>query len=192
MGNKKSGERTKGIIAESFKNILQKKSIDKIKIQEIADASGVNRQTFYYHFDDIYALLKWTTLNDVKNLREMYSDSDDYIAVVTDIYDYITDNKAAFLNILNSKAHEVFEDFILNIFTEGMKAVIENLEESNGVNEYYKDFIAQFYANAIYGITITWLKSNSVIRMSPDDLIKVIDIVATGNIKRSLLKCRDV
>ena len=50
---------TKLAIEQAAKEILSKKPISKIKISEITDACGVNRQTFYYHFDDIYDLLKY-------------------------------------------------------------------------------------------------------------------------------------
>ena len=171
---------------------MQKKPLDKIKIQEIADESGVNRQTFYYHFEDVYSLLKWTIISDAKQIVAKNADSDNYISVVTDVYEYIGKNKSVFLNIMNSKACEYFVDVVQNLFYEGMRNVIDNLKESEGVSDFYKDFIAQFYANAINGISFTWLKYNSVTQMSPSELVKMIDLVATGNIKRSLLKCREI
>lgn len=44
-------------IAFAFKELLLKKSIDKITINDITEKCGINRQTFYYHFHDIYELI---------------------------------------------------------------------------------------------------------------------------------------
>lgn len=43
MAGQRSGERTKLMLAESLRNLMQKKTLDKIKIHEIVDACGVNR-----------------------------------------------------------------------------------------------------------------------------------------------------
>ena len=50
---------TKLALANSLKKLLQKKFLDDITVKEIVEDCEVNRQTFYYHFQDIYDLLRW-------------------------------------------------------------------------------------------------------------------------------------
>lgn len=52
--------RTKSTLAASLKKFLEKKPLNKITITEIIKDCNMNRNTFYYHFEDIYALFKWT------------------------------------------------------------------------------------------------------------------------------------
>ena len=47
---------TKQALANALKQLLQKKQITKITINDIAEACGISRMTFYYHFKDIYDL----------------------------------------------------------------------------------------------------------------------------------------
>lgn len=62
---------TKRAISASLKRLLLTKSLNKITIQDIADDCGINRQTFYYHFADIYDLAEWTCIEDTdKVLKE--------------------------------------------------------------------------------------------------------------------------
>ena len=58
-------EITKKALATSLKKLLSKKELSKITISNITDDCGVNRQTFYYHFKDVYDLLEWIYLNEV-------------------------------------------------------------------------------------------------------------------------------
>ena len=58
-------EITKKALAESLKKLLSKNKLNKITIKEITEDCGVNRQTFYYHFKDIYDLLEWIYKNEV-------------------------------------------------------------------------------------------------------------------------------
>ena len=49
---------TKKAILESFLHLVGKKPIDKITVRDIVDDCGINRNTFYYYFQDIYAVLE--------------------------------------------------------------------------------------------------------------------------------------
>ena len=49
---------TKKAIIRSFLHLAGKKTIDKITVRDIVDDCGVNRNTFYYYFQDIYAVLE--------------------------------------------------------------------------------------------------------------------------------------
>ena len=51
---------TKQLLSNSLKKLLTKKTLDKITVTELAEDCKVNRQTFYYNFQDIYDLLDWT------------------------------------------------------------------------------------------------------------------------------------
>ena len=48
---------TKKAIADSFLKLLREKPLDKITIKDIVEDCGINRNTFYYHFEDIPALV---------------------------------------------------------------------------------------------------------------------------------------
>lgn len=48
------------MLSGALKNAMKSKSLSKITVSELIEACGVNRKTFYYHFQDIYDLLKWT------------------------------------------------------------------------------------------------------------------------------------
>lgn len=49
---------TKQAIMASFLRLVAKKSPDKITVRDIVDDCGVNRNTFYYYFQDIYAVME--------------------------------------------------------------------------------------------------------------------------------------
>ena len=51
---------TKRALETSLKNLLLKKPVNKITINDITEDCGVNRATFYYHFKDIYDLIEWS------------------------------------------------------------------------------------------------------------------------------------
>lgn len=50
---------TKRALAASLIKLLSQKPLDKVTVKDIIEDCGVNRQTFYYHFKDIYDLVDW-------------------------------------------------------------------------------------------------------------------------------------
>ena len=61
---------TKRALEASLKNLLLKKPLDKITINDITEDCGINRMTFYYHFKDIYDLIEWCCVEDAKKALE--------------------------------------------------------------------------------------------------------------------------
>ncbi len=55
---------------------MKVKPLDKITIKEIVDECGLNRQTFYYHFPDIFGLLEWMFQQDAEKKMKKYNNID--------------------------------------------------------------------------------------------------------------------
>ena len=68
---------TKRALAEALKNRLSKTTVKNITIKDLTDDCGLNRQTFYYHFSDIYGLMEWIFVDETnKILNADYMDYD--------------------------------------------------------------------------------------------------------------------
>lgn len=57
---------TKRKIADCVKRLMRRQDISKITIQDVMDETGMSRQSFYYHFKDIYDVLEWIVQKDFK------------------------------------------------------------------------------------------------------------------------------
>ena len=65
---------TKAAIAQSFMKLLNKQTFDKITVKDIVDDCGINRNTFYYNYSDIYALVDEILQNEVNSIVEKQGD----------------------------------------------------------------------------------------------------------------------
>lgn len=52
-------DQTKRALADALKRLMAQKPVDKISIRELSDLCGIRRQNFYYHFEDVYDLMRW-------------------------------------------------------------------------------------------------------------------------------------
>jgi AcrR family transcriptional regulator len=56
--------KTKARLGNSLKKFMATMPLDTISVINITKDCKVNRQTFYYHFRNIYDLLTWVFLNE--------------------------------------------------------------------------------------------------------------------------------
>ena len=103
-------ELTKKALAVSLKKLLSRKELSKITIANITDECGVNRQTFYYHFKDIYDLLEWIYKNEV--IDEIDNKDEDWQQRFLYIFKYVLKNKEFVKNTYNSISRKYVNKFI--------------------------------------------------------------------------------
>ena len=65
-----ANELTKKAMVQAFIQLLAEKPFKKITISDITDSCGINRMTFYYHFEDIYALLDYALKSEMNKTDE--------------------------------------------------------------------------------------------------------------------------
>ena len=83
---------TKKALSEALKEALKTKPFKKITVSELIEACNINRKTFYYHFEDIYALLVWTFEQEAINVVKHFDLMVDSEEALTFIMDYVEEN----------------------------------------------------------------------------------------------------
>ena len=53
-------KRTREMLEQAFQSLLAEKGFDAVSVQDITTRAGVNRATFYAHFEDKFALLDYS------------------------------------------------------------------------------------------------------------------------------------
>lgn len=95
---------TKDAIAKALTDLLQERPIEKITIKDITDRCGINRQTFYYHFSDIYDLMEWTLDKELrKALGTREISPTDWKEYVRKIFAVMRSRKRGLLNAYDEK-----------------------------------------------------------------------------------------
>ncbi|MGN0488255.1 MAG: TetR/AcrR family transcriptional regulator C-terminal domain-containing protein [Ruminococcus sp.] len=152
---------TKRKLAESLKKIMRKKSFSKITITEIVADCGLNRKTFYYHFEDIYALLKWMLESEAVEVVKEFNLIVDYEEAIIFIMDYIEENDYIISCAYDSIGRDEMKRFFFSDFNELVASIIDNAEKETGKNlsDEYKEFLCFFYTEALTGILIDWIKN---------------------------------
>lgn len=152
---------TKKTIAESLKKIMKKKSFSKITVTEIVKDCGLNRKTFYYHFEDISALLKWVLETEAVEAVKQFNLIVDYKEAISFVMDYIEENDYMISCAYDSIGREEMKRFFFSDFKEMVRLIIESAEQEEGkkLKDEYKAFLCVFYTEALASMLIDWTKN---------------------------------
>ena len=151
--------RTKEMLAESLMKLLARRTLDKITIQDIVDDCGYNRQTFYYHFHDIYDLIDWIFAAQTQELIEKCRACGSLDVGVEAVIAYMRENRRLILNILRSVNGEKLLD---NLYRSAQSIVLSALENHPGVQELsaeYRELVAEAFKYALAGLLIDWIRA---------------------------------
>ncbi len=190
MANKNTSAPVKYQLAAALKVKLTSTSIDKITIKDLTDACGVNRQTFYYHFEDIFDLLKWLCNIEAEQVMRLQDNAVSWKESFSSLLGYIRDNKSFCLSLLNSVEHR----FLKNTLTEYMeqlirKSVYSGLESENinGSENFLDkkemfDFHIRFYSGAVASIIESCLLGD--IKISDEKFIEYTEFIIDNNMRK--------
>lgn len=100
---------TKKAIRESFIKLLNERPLNKITVKDIVEDCGVNRNSFYYHYQDLPALLEEIVSDEVKRIVEQYQE----IGSIEDCFratiSFALKNRRAVLHIYKSMNREYYD-----------------------------------------------------------------------------------
>lgn len=175
---------TARLMDEALLILLEKKDIEYITIKEICNKAGVNRSTFYLHYENIYDLLAET----IEMLNKDFMQSFDNNTIVSKIKDanlsdlilitpeylrpyllFVKENKRAFQLIY--KKPDLFN--VDKTFQKMYREVFEPILNKFDIPKNKNIYIFEFFTNGVVSVIMKWVKLNCV-----DDIDEIIDLLS--------------
>lgn len=158
---------------KAFLELLEKKDFAFITVKEICESAGVNRSTFYLHYETIEDLLSESTEFIYKQfvthmneeLSEFISKIDtcplDELYLITPNYmtpylEYVKEHRRLFRTVT-----EKADTFRLDLtYTKMFYHIFEPILKRFGVPESDRKYLMTFYIHGLNAIITEWLKSD--------------------------------
>ena len=179
-------QRTKLALAAALKEQMNKKPLNKITVKDLITTCNVDRKTFYYHFSDIYDLLKWMLEEEAIHVLEQFDLITDFQDAAIFILNYIEENYHLLKCAYDAVGRDELKRFLFHDFEEIVKNVIIQFEQDLdlSVSPSYERFLVHFYVEATTGIMIEWLQNPK--RMSKEDAVRYADTVLFSTMPAAL------
>jgi len=169
---------TKIKMANALKEEVRLKAFSKITVGDIIALCGINRNTFYYHFENMYDLLYWTYEQEIQNIVNSFQAANAQISQAMNfILSYIDNN----ITLCQTAYESLGEQELKNMYERDLKVflmhTIDFICQSKNITitEDFKSFLV-FNFTAMLSNQIAWyIKYNSEL-----DKLKFFDYIQTS------------
>lgn len=167
---------TKKMLKEALLQLLKKKDIDHISVKELCDTAGINRSTFYRHYDSQYALMEEVIDHLVKMVIEcnetISKDSAQSNASITKVIEYFyTHQEESFLFIQNPALLDKLLARVRPLHENNIEMALQSKRYS-GYTENEKEYMVAFVIEGTVAIQKKWMLSG--MKESPGELSTLI------------------
>ena len=178
-------QKTKAHLAQTFKALIAEKPLDQITVTEVAARSGINRQTFYYHFRDLYELIGWIYQTEALEAVEGYVSCADWQQGMRRFLAYIQENRIFCLQTYQAVDRRHFEDFVFAFAQKLLGEVMAEVAADMPLApEADQKLLVYFYGCVLVGLVKQWLENGA--EEDPDILTGQLSAILEGHFAQGL------
>lgn len=179
---------TKKAIAGALKELLLEKPINKITVSDITTRCEINRQTFYYHFQDIRDLVEWICVYDADKVLADKKKYDTWQDGFLAVFQLMLDDKPFIMNIYHSVSVELLTNHLYRLVFPTIYSVVDEKSQGKTVREEDKEFITDFYKYAFVAIVLDWIKKG--MKEDPKEIVNRVSSLVEGTIDNAINNIR--
>ena len=163
MNHEERNQRTEAVLIGTFKALMLKKPMNKITVSELVEECGINRKTFYYHFEDIRDMLRKMLRQDIEAIFSRGDLITDHDLIINSVLDYIEQNKVILKNMLSCIGRAELDLFLNSNVNKPIYSLVCETEQKQNlsVGDEYKRFLADFFTRAVSGVLIDWIENRA-------------------------------
>ena len=137
---------TKRAITESFRALLAVKPLDKITVRDIVEDCGLTRNTFYYHYEDIYDLLSDVLESEIERALSVPAGGASWETMLLDMLSFLIDSPQIGRHIFQSKCQDAMRVY----------------------SQQDRKLICDICCHALYGLLEEWLTGRSDVALEAE------------------------
>lgn len=154
---------TKFAILKVFGDLAASRPVDKITVKDITDQCGISRNTFYYHYHDIYQVLKAYVQYSAEHVIGLMAEEkwENGEAALKGIR-YLEANRELLCNLYRSAANEEVRNCLQSASQIIFDRLIESVSQGMEVQAEDKKVLSAVCQYTVQGIMTSWLEDGTL------------------------------
>ena len=148
---------TRRAIKETFWKLLNQRPLSQITIKDIVEDCGINRNSFYYHFEDLPALVEGIVEEQVQALIQNHPTISSVEECFDAVIELVMENKRAIYHIYNSLSRDVFERYLMDACQYIVSTYLKTEFAGKSIDLQDLDALIRLHKCACFGSVIDWL-----------------------------------
>lgn len=148
---------TKKAIRASFIRLLGQMPLSQISVRRICEDCGVNRNSFYYHYHDIPALIEEIVRENTERVIEKYPTVNSLDDCLSDVFCFLIAHKKEIYHIYNSVNREIYDRYLMQLSDYIIRSYLTVVFSGVEIPEKDRETVIRFFKCEIFGLSFDWI-----------------------------------
>lgn len=151
---------TRKAIMDSCLRLLDERPVDKITVKDIVEDCGINRNTFYYHFEDLPSLINAIINEDAQKAVDDNISVNSLWECFESVINYAMKRRRVVMHLYHSANRFVYEQQLFVICEHAVTQYVDKVIGNLGgvrIAEEDRQIIIQSYTCECFGQIVNWL-----------------------------------
>ena len=166
---------TKQVIAQAYADLIAKKNIDRVTVKDVAEACGITRQTFYYHFQDLLDVIEWSIRHQTEKIVKQSQQEESLEDMLCTFLNSASQNRYLARKILASQKRYQIDSLIIESVRSWLTGLYDKKCGTSVSSDRQTQFTIQFYTYAICGVLLeTVMGDETDIRQKAQQVVQLM------------------
>lgn len=148
---------TEKAIKQAFLELLGERPLAQITVRDIVEKCGINRNSFYYHYADLPALIEEIVREEADRIIAQYAGADSLETCLNAAVDFAKNHQRAILHIYRSVNREIFETHLWEVCGYLVEAYGNTVFADHAVSAADRALILRLYRCECFGVVLEWM-----------------------------------
>ncbi len=148
---------TKQAIKASFIKLLEERPISQVSVRMICEDCGINRNSFYYHYRDIPALIEEIVKENTETVIEKYPTVRSLDDCLSDVFCFLLAHKKAIYHIYNSVNREIYDRYLMRLCEYIIESYVTAVFADVEIPTEDRATVIRFFKCEVFGLSSDWI-----------------------------------
>lgn len=179
-------DNTKLNLGIALKKLLKEKPLEKIRINDLTKLAGINRQSFYYHYADIYALVGDVIRTAIFETVGEHCTMDTWEEGMLAMYQRTLEEKEFVVAVYNAIPKERIQLFLEDVLTTYMIYALKDTAGGQLLSEEDRDIFIRFITYGFTGTYLQWIQTG--MRADPSVIISRVSVLTKEGLSSAIIR----
>lgn len=180
-------ENTKTALRQALKDRMKEKPLEKIRIKELTEACGINRQSFYYYYADIYDLIKDILETDIEQAVGQFHSMDNWEEGMLGVYEMTRENRDFIVAVYNALPKETLQYSLETIFKKYMFQALSDTAGGSLLGDEDREIFMNFCCFGFTGTYLHWIQNGMM--EDPQSLMDRLSVFTKEGLMSAIIRC---
>lgn len=181
---------TKKAIVQTFLKLLDDRPLNQITVKDIVEACGINRNSFYYHFEDLPSLLEEILKDEadrIINEHASVSSLEDCLCVAID---FALKHKRAVMHTYGATNRALYEQYLDRVSQYVVSEYVNMKFKEIPADPADKELLIHFFKCILIGGALDWIADG--MRYDIRQHVRRLCLLFDGTVEKALHRSADM